>query len=143
MKLQRLFEVKENILYKIDGGKFDVTPDCIKKISWSDVEGEVEEYNEDFLAKLRDELKEKENEGKFVFIEGDMDKQGETEVYIQAMKHTARRIKDCVSVIGFAIPDSIALSTSDKDHFIDELSAKHAQYCYFSKVDCGKDIVKY
>ena len=46
------------------------------------------------------------------------------------MCHTARRIKDCADVIGFALPD--ALTESKATAFIDAMSAKHAHYVYFS-----------
>lgn len=109
-------------------------------VKWSDVEGSPEEYNEEFLAKLRDNLKSLEEKKEFVFIEPLFDKDGSKEGFTAAMKHTARRIKDCTSVIGFALPEEIL---EEKDFYIEELSAKHAHYCFFCKKDLGNDIVLY
>ena len=127
MKLERLFEVRDSKLYKI-GEDAEYKPD-VRSVKWSEVEGNPEEYNEEFLAKLRDELKALEANGKFVLIE-------------PAMKHTARRIKDCVSVIGFSIPDEIS-GDAEKSFYIEEMSAKHKQFCFFSKKALGSDIAKY
>lgn len=130
MKLERLFEVKGSQLYKISGEKFAITEENIRTVRWSDVEGEAEVYNEEYLAQLRDELKALEEKNHFVIIEPVFDKNCPAEQFTAAMKHTARRIKDCVSVIGFALPSEIE---AEKDFYIEELSAKHAQYCFFSK----------
>ena len=110
-----------------------------------DIESEMEKEErrkktEDFLAKLRDDLKALEDKKEFVFIEPVFDKNAGAEQFTAAMKHCARRIKDCVSVIGFAIPSEILAS---KAFYIEELSAKHAQYCFFCKEDAGSDIVRY
>ena len=139
MKLERLFEVKEQKLYTVAG---DLVSSEGKNfpVKWSDVEGNPEEYNEDFLAKLRDELKAMEEKGQFVFIEPLFDKEGGAEQFTAAMKHTARRIKDCVSVIGFAIPEEIF---EERAFYIEELSAKHAQYCFFCKKSGGMETVLY
>ena len=110
MKLERLFEVKESKLYKIgEDGEYKANARAVK---WSEVEGNPEEYNEEFLAKLRDELKLLEEKNEFVFIEAVFDKDADYEQFTAAMKHTARRIKDCVSVIGFSIPNELF---DDKD----------------------------
>lgn len=140
MKLERLFEVKNTKLFDLSGNKIPVSESMAKKIKWSEVESDAESYNEDFPAKLRDELKSLESEKKFVFIEPEFDKNAPCEQFITAMNHTARRIKDCVSVIGFAIPVEIA---EFKDNFIEELSKKHQQYCYFCKKEISNDIVLY
>ena len=139
MKLERLFEVKEGKLYTVAGEPFSTEGKAFP-VKWSDVEGNPEEYNEDSLAKLRDDLKALEDKKEFVFIEPVFDKNGGAEQFTAAMKHCARRIKDCVSVIGFAIPSEILAS---KAFYIEELSAKHAQYCFFCKEDAGSDIVRY
>ena len=109
-------------------------------IKWSSVESGAEEYNEDFLAKLRDELKSLEEKGEFVFIEPVFDKSADYGQFTASMKHCARRIKDCVSVIGFAIPTEIF---ENRAFYIEELSAKHTQYCFFCKQDAGSDVVLY
>lgn len=140
MKLERLFEVKDSQLYKISGEKFEITSENIRPVKWSDVEGEAEAYNEEYLAKLRDELKALEEKNCFVLIEPVFDKNCSKEQFTAAMKHAARRIKDCVSVIGFALPSEVE---SEKDFYIEELSAKHAQYCFFSKNLQCESIARY
>ena len=109
-------------------------------VKWSDVEGNPEEYNEDFLAKLRDELKSLEEKKEFVFIEPIFDKAADAEQFTAAMKHCARRIKDCVSVIGFAIPNEIF---ENRAFYTEELSTKHAHYCFFCKKNAESDVVLY
>ena len=109
-------------------------------VKWSDVEGNPEEYNEDFLAKLRDELKSLEEKKEFVFIEPIFDKAAGAEQFTAAMKHCARRIKDCVSVIGFAIPNEIF---ENRAFYTEELSTKHQHYCFFCKKNAESDVVLY
>ncbi len=140
MKLERLFEVKDSRLYTVDGKEKQVEDSLVKSVKWSDVEGEAESYNEDYLAKLRDELKLLEEKNLFVFIEPVFDKNADVAQFIAAMRHTARRIKDCVSVIGFAIPEQAA---AEKDMFVSELSQKHQQYCFFSKTVKDSNICAY
>jgi len=139
MKLEKLFKVENKELYTMDGQKYPLQGKALS-VKWSDVEGSPEEYNEEFLAKLRDNLKSLEEKKEFVFIEPLFDKDGSKEGFTAAMKHTARRIKDCTSVIGFALPEEIL---EEKDFYIEELSAKHAHYCFFCKKDLGNDIVLY
>lgn len=139
MKLERLFEVKERNLYTISGEAISPEGKAFP-VKWSDAEASAEEYNEDFLAKLRDELKILEEKNQFVFIEPIFDKSAKAEQFTAAMKHCARRIKDCVSVIGFAIPDEIF---EQRAFYIEELSAKHAQYCFFCKKRAESNIVLY
>ncbi|MBR1722471.1 MAG: 23S rRNA (adenine(2030)-N(6))-methyltransferase RlmJ [Treponema sp.] len=139
MKLERLFEVKDNKLYKVSGE--EVSPEGKAfPVKWSEVEAGAEEYNEDYLAKLREDLKSKEEKKEFVFIEPVFDKDAGFEQFTAAMKHTARRIKDCVSVIGFAIPDAVV---AQKDYYIEELSAKHGHYCFFCKQKLESSMVLY
>lgn len=117
---------------------------------WSKVQMEDGSYNEELLAKLRDYLKIMEENRDFAFIVP----QGETsfsdvdraDVFLKSMVHTARRIKDCTSVLGFALPAEFL----EKDAglkpeeyswagwFINEMSVKHAHYVYFA----GKSLVK-
>lgn len=139
MKLERLFEVKDSKLYAVSGESVPVDGKAFP-VKWSDVEAGAEEYNEDFLAKLRDDLKVLEEKKQFVFIEPVFDKNADYEQFTAAMKHTARRIKDCVSVIGFAIPVEIL---ENRAYYIEELSAKHQQYCFFCKESAGTDVVLY
>ncbi len=139
MKLERLFEVKESKLYTVGGEEVSLEGKAFP-VKWSDVEAGEGEYNEDFLAKLRDDLKALEEKNHFVFIEAVFDKQAGFEQFTAAMKHCARRIKDCVSVIGFSIPLQVL---ENKSYYIEELSAKHQQYCFFCKESVGTDIVLY
>ena len=54
------------------------------------------------------------------------------------MVHCARRIKDCTSVIGFAIPAELIAKDSDfgpdsyAQWFINEMNVKHGHYVYFA-----------
>lgn len=133
MKLEPVFFVKENKLYKIEG-KSPFAAEQLQKIEilWSKVELEDEIYNEEFLASLRDDLKSLEVQGKFAVLVPIIDKPLENaeqiESFTNACNHTARRVKDCISVAGFEIPAEI----SDFHDFIEILSKKHAQYVYFS-----------
>ena len=138
MKLERLFEVKESKLYTTGGESVSLEKKDFP-VKWSDVEAGAEEYNEDYLANLREQLKSFEENGKFVFIKPVFDKNAGYEQFTAAMKHTARRIKDCVSVIGFAIPAEIF---ENRDFYMEELPAKHAHYCFFCEKDAGADIVR-
>ena len=139
MKLDPLFTIKNNKLYKISDDS-EVALDSLKKIElpWSKLELEPEHYNEELLAKLRDDLKGMEETGDFAIIVPVTDRKiaaanedyDET-AYIAACNHGARRIKDCTSVVGFEIPAEI----EDQEDFVDTLSKKHSQYIYFTKVE--------
>ena len=85
-------------------------------------------YDEMYLAALRMFLKGIEAYGAYAVVVPISD--CDAEQLTQAMCHTARRIKDCAAVIGFAIPD--ALTENEATAFIDAMSAKHAHYVYFS-----------
>lgn len=144
MKLEKLFTGKNQRLYKIDGNEISDVAGLACPVQWSAVEPEPESYDEAYLALLRDQLKAKEDAGQFVFIEPVCDKaEKDAEQFTAAMKHCARRIKDCVSVIGFAIPEE--LSDDKITTYIEELSAKHAHYVYFSRAraNLSDDIVLY
>lgn len=145
MKLERLFQVKGGKLFKISGEDFPLSSKNIKSVKWSEAETSPEEYNEEFLANLRNELKSLEEKGEFVLIEpvfdkADVSEESKIEQFTAAMKHTARRIKDCGSVIGFAIPQEIE---SKRDFYISELIQKHQQYCFFSKTLQEDSIARY
>lgn len=153
MKLQPLFKSEDNKLYFLDGKELPVSgalemegKDCILSglcqgedgskairinLPWSLVGMDEESYNEEFLASFRDFLKDFEDRKLFVFLVPVADVNPSTpeekENFVQSMKHSARRIKDCASVIGYAIPNEV-----DPEYFIEELSAKHKQYLYFS-----------
>ena len=137
MKLERLFEVKDSRLYSVGGAEVPVTPDMVKTVKWSEVETSPESYDEAFLANLRDELKKLEDEKKFVVIEPVVDKDDGFEPFTAAMCHTARRIKDCVSVIGFAVPENFV---NNAVSYMEELSKKHLHYCFFSRTKFSKNV---
>lgn len=105
---------------------------AVYTLFWDNVEGSApEEYNEAFLAALRDDLKKKEAEStKSVYIEprfysgtGDFWACAEVrnadlfDAFTAAMVHTARRLKDCSLIAGFILPDFdtdwAALCTTD------------------------------
>ena len=136
MKLEKLFEVKDNRLYRIGGEEVKIDG-MARPVRWSEVEPETEAYDEAFLANLRDELKALEPQDAFVYIDAVFDREGDAAQFTAAMKHCARRIKDCVSVAGFAIPGQIAgggfAEGSPAAEFVEELSHKHAQYVFFCK----------
>ena len=87
-------------------------------------------------------MKKFEENGQFAFIVPGTKKEisdaDTADSYIRAMVHTARRIKDCVSVIGFAIPDELIAKDSVFDEnsysqwFINEMNVKHGHYLYFA-----------
>ncbi|MCR5724649.1 MAG: hypothetical protein K6G80_06135 [Treponema sp.] len=155
MKLEKLFDVKENRLYTVGGELVPAVAEMAKTVRWSDVEPEADSYDEAFLAGLREELKNAESEKKFYFIEPVFDRgadfaEGAVEQFTAAMKHCARRIKDCVSVAGFAIPQELVQAGFAPDGaaalYREALSEKHAQYVYFCKAaveGVPSDIVLY
>ena len=146
MKLEPLFTVKNSKLYKITDNS-EVDTSTLKRIDipWSTVEIEDEAYNEEYLAQLRDQLKNMEETGEFAVLVPVVDKPLETpeqeELFINAYNHTARRVKDCTSVAGL----ELAPQLKDKQAFMDTLAIKHAQYVYFTKAEnpLSDDIVIY
>ena len=150
MKLERLFEGKENALYFLDGRALPVAGTTVSAedfiqhketaseenalavtVPWTLIGKDEESYNENFLASFRDELKALEEKNLFALIvpvaDCECTTESEKENLTLSMKHCARRIKDCKSVIGFAVPKE-----ADASFFIEELSAKHAHYVFFS-----------
>lgn len=146
MKLEPLFTVKNSKLYKITDNS-EVDTSTLKRIDipWSTVEIEDEAYNEEYLAQLREQLKNMEETGEFAVLVPVVDKPLETpeqeELFINAYNHTARRVKDCTSVAGL----ELAPQLKDKQAFMDTLAIKHAQYVYFTKAEnpLSDDIVIY
>lgn len=140
MKLEPLFSIQGNKLTKISDNS-PVDPKTFKQveISWAKVEIEDESYNEEFLAALREELKPLDTQNQFVILCPVVDRKfetpEETEAFINAMNHTARRIKDCTCVAGFLLPDELLEKGIDGDSpaaaFMETLAVKHAQYVYF------------
>jgi len=144
MKLDPIFTVKENKLYKISDNSA-VATSTLKQIGikWSTVEISDEAYNEEYLAQLREDLKAMEEAGTFAVLVPVVDKPLESpeqvEAFINTFNHTARRVKDCESVAGFVLPEEIAAKGFDAgspaQDFMDTLAIKHAQYVYFVKAD--------
>ncbi|MBO7583298.1 MAG: hypothetical protein J6T20_05875 [Treponema sp.] len=144
MKLDPIFTIKNNILYKIDDNS-QVATSTLKQIQikWSTVEISDEAYNEEYLAQLREDLKSMEEAGTFAVLVPVVDKPLEspeqTEAFINTFNHTARRVKDCESVAGFVLPEEIAskdfAAGSPAQDFMETLAIKHAQYVYFVKAD--------
>lgn len=149
MKLDPLFTIKQNQLcYISDNTPVDLSSLKVIELSWSKIELEEESYNEEFLAELRDQLKALDDQNKFAILVPVADKKLESaedfELFINAFNHTARRIKDCVSVTGYALPKElvskgIAESTPVQD-FIETLAIKHAQYVYFIKKEIVQEL---
>ena len=151
MKLDPIFTVKNHKLYKIDS-EAQVDPASLKKIEikWSQVELAEESYNEEYLAALREDLKAMDDAGTFAVLlpvlDKPLDSPEQIEAFINTYNHTARRVKDCVSVVGFELPDVITSKGfsegSPAANFMETLAIKHAQYVYFSKkTDSPDDIV--
>lgn len=69
MKLDPVFTVKENKLYKIADNS-PVDPNSLRRVEipWTTVEMEEESYNEEFLALLRNQLKGMEASGILQFL---------------------------------------------------------------------------
>ena len=154
MKLEKIFEAKDGKLFKVTGDAVDLKNIKAIPLSWKEVEADEEgAYNEELLAKLREELKaleEKNEENKFVYISPIIDREAspsadKAEQFTAAMKHSARRLKDCISIVGFAIPSQIAKDSEKAAFYISEMSAKHAQYVFFAQAQKsinGIDIVE-
>jgi hypothetical protein len=113
---------------KFCGGGFSILGVCI---AWKNIEISKEVYNEEFLAALRDFLKNIETAGVYAVIVPEMNG-AEFSQYTAAMVHVARRIKDCGAVVGFAFPRELVCDSEAVSSFIESMSVKHAQYVYFS-----------
>ena len=153
MKLDPIFTVKQNKLYKIaDGTNIDTSSLKRIEIKWSTVELADEQYNEEYLADLREQLKAMDEYQTFAVLVPVADKPLETpeqtELFINAFNHTARRVKDCVSVAGFELCKELTAggfeSGSPAASFMETLAIKHAQYVYFVKAaQAPENIVTY
>lgn len=144
MKFDPIFYVKDNNLYKIADNSLVKTENLKKiEVSWTTVEIQDELYNEEFLANLREKLKSFELQNIFVIIIPKVDKElknsEQEQAFINAFNHTARRIKDCVCVAGFALPQEIIQNGFGEDSFVknftETLKIKHPQYVYFVSTD--------
>lgn len=143
MKFEKLFQSKDNKLFKITGEEVPVTEKMAFPVKWSAVEGAEEEYDESFLAKLREQLKALEEKNEFVFLEPVYDKVATPGQFNNAIKHTVRRLKDCKSVIGVALVKEVAEDKDVLEDFMEKISEKHPHYVYFSKTPCLEDVVLY
>ena len=156
MKLAAIFTVKNNELFRISDDtkinldniteisseslNFTGSSFCKIAIPWSKVELDEEVYNEEFLAALRDYLKILDDKNQYAVIKPVIDKELNTpeqiECCINAFNHTARRIKDCISVAGFELTDKFLTAGFDEaapsTSFMETLAIKHAQYVYFA-----------
>ncbi len=156
MKLSPLFTVKDNRLYKLADNSvvelaqlpcltannlaYNTNPFFIIEIPWSLVELEDGLYNEDFLAKLRDFLKQFEEKNQFAIIKPVVDKPfssgDDEEAFTSAFNHTARRIKDCTALIGLELPKELLAKGIGPDSpaaaFMETLAIKHEHYVYFA-----------
>lgn len=149
MKLEARFTSHDNRLFYIDGTECPVlnapllnAADCAPgtqvpaegllclRLDWQQVGTGDSGYNEEFLAAFRDFLKELEESGHYAFIVPDSAGQDfpSGEELTAGMKHCARRIKDCASVVGFAVP-----AAADAGFFMEQLREKHAHYVFFSR----------
>lgn len=152
MKFEAKFKAEKNKLYTLDGTPvaaegcriITARPGAVLDlndgefaglcVNWNDAGMDEDSYNEEFLAGLRDQLKELEERQVFVFIipvagSEELDPVARNAL-TASFKHCARRIKDCECVAGFAVPECV-----DAAGFISELSAKHGHYIFFSKSD--------
>lgn len=152
MKLEPIFTSDKNKLTKIEdksiisltnlqtlsAENISSTKESFTKllIKWSSVELDTEVYNEELLAKLRDDLKILDEKGLFVILVPLVDKKFENpedaELFTNAFNHTARRIKDCTCIAGIELPYEILSQNSYTNDFIETLSKKHSQYVYFA-----------
>lgn len=165
MKFDPLVKVVKNKLVKIENGlQFNleslnvVQADAVEGLGcpedgvvtavicpWSKIEMEPGAYNEDLLAKLRDYLKMLEENGSFAFVVPEagksFDDADQADSFISAMVHTARRIKDAESVVGFSIVSELLEKDAGKalddnswtQWFINEMNKKHGHYVYFAE----------
>ena len=151
MKLDPIFTIKNHTLYKISDNSAFATSDLKQiEIAWSTAELAEDSYNEDFLAKLREQLKSMETAGNYAVLVPAVDKPLESleqvEAFINTFNHTARRVKDCESVAGFVLPTQIAskgfADGTPAADFMETLAIKHAQYVYFISKETaqGSDI---
>ena len=134
MKIEAKFYSEKNQLYFLDGSKAELNSEKIKAydVKWTEDGLDEDSYNEEFLASLREQFKALEENGTYGCVVPVCDSACQTEEQkenlVASFKHCARRIKDCENIIGFAIP-----SEADSAYFMEELSAKHKHYIYFTK----------
>jgi hypothetical protein len=94
--------------------------------------------NEEYLAGLRNRLKDLEGQGQEAMLKPLVDAQDCRDVdaaleVTAAYKHCARRVKDCQSVKGFFVPELFSLMERGAelaDNFKSELLEKHPHYIF-------------
>lgn len=109
------------------------------KIKLDDVIIEAGKFNEIYLAALHDRLK---NSSEEVFL--DLSAAGSmlnltNEDITDAIYHTCRRLKDCISIKGVAVPRTFLLADGEKAfldgsltmNLLGRLMKKHGDYHYF------------
>lgn len=151
MKLEARFKTSDNKLYTLDGAECAIYPETFESekilggqstlpegkgpfalsVRWTTVGLDDQSYNEEFLASFRDFLKQLEENDRYVLIVPVADKNPssaeEKSALTASMKHCARRLKDCASIVGFSVPEE-----SSPEEFMEELRAKHQHYAFFS-----------
>ncbi len=151
MKIEAQFLCKNSRLYTLDGSEvlldetvyipaedfISLTAEENKfygiRIPFTKIGTDEDSYNEEFLASLRDALKELEEKSAFAFIIPVCDEtltEETRENFTASYKHCARRIKDCKNLMGFAVPPE-----ADEETFVEELSKKHDHYVFFTEKD--------
>lgn len=163
MKLDPVFSVKDNSLYFVDGkpvlfsdsarkemdmkefielADLSAADFFVVKVNHSEIELDDDVYNEEILASFREKLLVCDEQNKYVVIHPVSDKDLSSAVNLESFNntfnHTARRVKDCVSVAGFILPENL-LSAGEKlsavNDFMAVIAKKHAQYVYFASAD--------
>ena len=151
MKIEAKFYPAKNRLYFLNGKEFDASENirisaeaCVKKempsegifyaveVPWTTCGLDENSADEHFLSELRTWLKLLEVKQSYAAIVPVADKKPKTdeerENLTLSFRHCARRIKDCLNMIGFAIPPE-----ADATFFQNELRVKHEHYIFFSK----------
>lgn len=138
MKLDPIFEVKNNSLFLISDGSA-VNPSSFSFIEFkqSDIELDEEVYNEETLAAWREDFLLKDEKGEFVVLAPhasmDLSNALNFERFCNTCNHTARRVKDCKCVAGFLFDENFLSASAESRiaDFSELLAKKHAQYVYF------------
>ena len=140
MKFDPIFKQENHSLVKIDSGEiYPCSKIQILDVLWSQIEPTTEEYDEDFLAKLRLELKEYEQEAeKYLVIRpvaadkaSLLQDAAIREQYVAAVKHCVRRLKDCTAIIGLFVPKEFS-DEEEINYFMEEIYPKHKHYVFFA-----------
>lgn len=94
-----------------------------------------DDFDESFLASLREVLKEAENSEAVFCIKpvlqvSSINSEEDLENITALFYHIARRIKDCACVAGFALPEMGADTQKCAVSLIEALKKKHPEYVY-------------